>query len=67
MKYQERKVLNMVNEIVAFMLDRKINGSYIYDFLDEVIKSLPHECSNELFSNLYKMQYSVILHIRNYK
>ena len=67
MKYQEKKVLDLVNERVAFMLDNNIERSYIAECLDDVIAELPDDCSNELFSILYRIQDNLILHLGDYK
>ena len=67
MKYQEKKVLDLVNAKVVFMLNNNFGKDYIAEYLDDVIAELSEDCSSELFSTLYRMQDNLLLGSDDYE
>lgn len=61
MNCKEKKVLDLVNDRVNFMLDNNYDKNYIAECLDDIIYSLPDESSSELFSILYRIQDKLLL------
>lgn len=56
----EKELIRIVKEKIQWYSKRNIGINYVLDWLDDIIYNSPNYCSNEYYSELFKMQYTLL-------